>query len=115
MKNTLTRLLRDTRGQDLVEYALLGAGISLVAAVVLSNTGATLQLEYSAINDQVHITGNAAAYSTGGTSTGTGSGTGTGTGAGTGTGTGDTGGGSTGGTGNGNGNGNGNGGGNGNG
>ena len=90
---TIRRFLRETLGQDLVEYALLGAGISLVAIVVIRGIGGGVVGALQTVDGEIEISGTA--------STPTGGGGGS-----TGGGGGSTGGGSTG---NGNGNGNGNG------
>jgi Flp pilus assembly pilin Flp len=39
MRSLITRVLREESGQDLIEYALLTAFISLVATVFISSTG----------------------------------------------------------------------------
>jgi Flp pilus assembly pilin Flp len=47
----LTNFLRDDRGQDLVEYALLGAFISIVSIAVLKTLGPVVSKVYSRIQD----------------------------------------------------------------
>ena len=53
MKNLLTKFVKDTEGQDLIEYALLAAtiAIALVAAMTLVKTA--LSSEFSTIASSV--------------------------------------------------------------
>jgi Flp pilus assembly pilin Flp len=39
MKNLLVRFVREEEGQDVVEYALLGAFISIVAIITITEVG----------------------------------------------------------------------------
>ncbi len=39
MKNLLKRLMQEEAGQDVIEYALLGAGISIVAIAAIAAIG----------------------------------------------------------------------------
>jgi Flp pilus assembly pilin Flp len=39
---TLKRLIKDSEGQDLIEYALLVGLISIVAALAVTSVGATI-------------------------------------------------------------------------
>jgi Flp pilus assembly pilin Flp len=42
----LTRLIREDKGQDMVEYALLAAFISIVAIVTIRNIGPLVDAVY---------------------------------------------------------------------
>jgi Flp pilus assembly pilin Flp len=53
MKALLTRLLRDEQGQDIIEYALLGAGISIVAIPTVPGIGTAVNAIYVRINTAV--------------------------------------------------------------
>jgi Flp pilus assembly pilin Flp len=57
VKNLMTRFVREEAGQDVVEYALLAAFISIVAATIFSNIGGDLKLIFGAVKSQ---TGTAA-------------------------------------------------------
>ena len=47
----LKRLLRDEKGQDMVEYALLAAFISIVAIVVIKAIGPLVNTIYQNVED----------------------------------------------------------------
>jgi Flp pilus assembly pilin Flp len=47
MKNLFVRFVREEEGQDIIEYALLAAFISVVAWLVLQNIGQDVQVMYS--------------------------------------------------------------------
>jgi Flp pilus assembly pilin Flp len=49
MKNLLKRLLSEDRGQDVIEYALLAAGISIIVIPVAPQIGAEVLQAYNAI------------------------------------------------------------------
>jgi Flp pilus assembly pilin Flp len=49
MKNLLKRLLSEDRGQDVIEYALLAAGISIIVIPVAPQIGAQVLEAYNAI------------------------------------------------------------------
>jgi pilus assembly protein Flp/PilA len=53
MKNLLKRLLSEDRGQDVIEYALLAAGISVAVVPVVPTIGTTLIGIYSGISGQL--------------------------------------------------------------
>ena len=57
MKNLILRFVREEEGQDIIEYALLAAFISIVAATVINNIGTDVLGIYSAVKTQ---TGSAA-------------------------------------------------------
>ena len=49
----LLTLVRDDRGQDLIEYALLAGFVSLIVVAVVTNLGVTVNGIYSGIDTQV--------------------------------------------------------------
>lgn len=51
MKNLLGRLLRDEGGQDMIEYALLGGLISIVAIATIKLLSALIDPIYVKIKD----------------------------------------------------------------
>jgi pilus assembly protein Flp/PilA len=53
MRQLITRVLHDDRGQDLIEYALLAGFISLVAVLAITNVGIAVNGVYNSINTQV--------------------------------------------------------------
>lgn len=53
MMNLLTRFVREDKGQDLIEYALLAGFISLVAVVAITNVGTGVNGVYNNIDTQV--------------------------------------------------------------
>jgi Flp pilus assembly pilin Flp len=57
MKNLIQRFIREEDGQDIIEYALLAAFISIVAATVINTIGTDILNIYSAVKVQ---TGTAA-------------------------------------------------------
>ena len=50
MKNLLVRFVREEEGQDIIEYALLGAFISIVATVAITAIGTDVNAIYEGIN-----------------------------------------------------------------
>lgn len=46
MKNLLKRLMTEDRGQDVIEYALLAAGISIAAVPIIPNIGTAVSTLY---------------------------------------------------------------------
>ena len=57
MKNLMLRFVREEEGQDIIEYALLAAFISIVAATVINTIGTDVITIYSSVKSQ---TGSAA-------------------------------------------------------
>ena len=53
MKALLTRLVREEKGQDVIEYALLAAAISVVAIPTVPTIGSQVNNAYSTINTKV--------------------------------------------------------------
>jgi Flp pilus assembly pilin Flp len=54
MKNLLKRLLSEDRGQDVIEYALLAAALSVVAIPTVPQAGTFLGTVYTFIQGQVN-------------------------------------------------------------
>ncbi len=55
MTNLLRRLVRDESGQDIIEYALLAAGISVLIIPIANLIGPALTRAYQTINSQVGL------------------------------------------------------------
>lgn len=53
MKALLGRLIREEKGQDVIEYALLAAGISVVAVPTVPAIGTAVNSAYVDINTKV--------------------------------------------------------------
>jgi len=53
MKTLLSRLVREEKGQDVIEYALLAAAISVVAIPTVPSIGSAVNNAYSDINTKV--------------------------------------------------------------
>lgn len=53
MVNFLRKLVRDESGQDIIEYALLAAGIAVLLVPIVPQIGATLQSVYQRVNAAV--------------------------------------------------------------
>jgi Flp pilus assembly pilin Flp len=49
MKNLLMKLVREDRGQDVIEYVLLAAGISIVAIITIPLIGDEVVLRYEEV------------------------------------------------------------------
>ena len=52
MKNLLVRFVREEEGQDIIEYALLAAFISIVAATIINTIGTDVTKIYSNVKVQ---------------------------------------------------------------
>lgn len=52
-RNLLTRLATDDRGQDLIEYALLGAFVSLMGIMGASMLGTALNAWYDGVASNI--------------------------------------------------------------
>lgn len=50
MKNLLMRLVNETEGQDLIEYALLAALIAIAAIVAMQNLGSQINSKFSSVS-----------------------------------------------------------------
>ena len=53
MRNLVGRLLRENRGQDLIEYALLAGFIALSSVAMITNIGTGVNAVYTAVNTDV--------------------------------------------------------------
>lgn len=53
MKTLLKNLIRDDRGQDVIEYALLAAGISIIVIPTVPAIGTTVDAVYARISGAV--------------------------------------------------------------
>ena len=53
MKNLLSRLIHEDEGQDLIEYALLAAFLSLVAAGGATLVGTSLNTWYTSLSGTI--------------------------------------------------------------
>jgi pilus assembly protein Flp/PilA len=58
--NGMCALLRDDAGQDLLEYAMLVALISLVAVVAVTNSGKAINSIFSSVASQLQNAAQAA-------------------------------------------------------
>jgi len=52
VKHLITRFVREEEGQDVVEYALLAAFISIVAATLISNIGTDIKGIFTNVKTQ---------------------------------------------------------------
>ena len=59
MKNLLRRLAREDDGQDLIEYALLAAFISLAAVAAITQLGTAINNIYTKISSTLDSAGSA--------------------------------------------------------
>ena len=57
---SLSALVQDEAGQDLIEYALLATFVALVAILGATALGASLNNWYSAVGDQVNVNAGSA-------------------------------------------------------
>jgi Flp pilus assembly pilin Flp len=53
MRQQLVRLMRDDRGQDVIEYALLAAFISVMAIVLIGQIGTGVNTMYNTVQTAV--------------------------------------------------------------
>ena len=53
MKQLIARFVKEEEGQDLIEYALLAALISVLAFAMISTIGTGVNVIYSQVNTQV--------------------------------------------------------------
>ena len=56
MKNLIQRFIREEEGQDIIEYALLAAFISVVAIVAIIAIGTRVNNIYTGVSSQVNRT-----------------------------------------------------------
>lgn len=52
-KNLFIRLVRDEQGQDMIEYALLAAFISIIAVAAITTIGTGVNTIYGRVNTSV--------------------------------------------------------------
>jgi pilus assembly protein Flp/PilA len=52
MKQLITRFIREEEGQDVIEYALLAAFISIVAATIIQTIGTDVTTIYTNVKTQ---------------------------------------------------------------
>ena len=55
MKNLLKKLVVEEQGQDVIEYALLAAAISVIAIPVVPGIGTAILARYNGISTQVGL------------------------------------------------------------
>ena len=60
MQRLLRQLIRDDSGQDLIEYALLAAFISIASVAMITSIGTGVNSVYTATNTQVKAAATAA-------------------------------------------------------
>jgi pilus assembly protein Flp/PilA len=58
MKTMLVRLVRDDQGQDLIEYALLAAFISLAAVLAIQQLGTAVNNVYTKVSSTLNTAGS---------------------------------------------------------
>ena len=51
MKNLIARFIREDKGQDVIEYALLGAFISVVAGALIVSVGGDVVTMFTTISN----------------------------------------------------------------
>jgi Flp pilus assembly pilin Flp len=52
VKNLIVRFAREDEGQDMIEYALLAAFVSIIAATIIKSIGPDLTTIYNAVKTQ---------------------------------------------------------------
>ena len=53
MKRMWARFIRQDEGQDLIEYGLLAAFISIIAIVAITSVGSSLQTTYTSFSSTI--------------------------------------------------------------
>lgn len=53
MKNLLTRLIREQDGQDVIEYVLIAAAISVIVIPIVPTIGTSVKNAWSGVQTQV--------------------------------------------------------------
>ena len=53
MKNLIQRFIREEDGQDIIEYALLAAFISICAVVILGQIAPNIQSRYTQVSQAI--------------------------------------------------------------
>ena len=59
LKNVFARLVKDEQGQDMIEYALLAAFISIVAVAAIQSIGTDVNTIYKNVDTQTTAAGTA--------------------------------------------------------
>ena len=54
MKNLIQRFIREEEGQDVIEYALLAAFISIVAALLIQSVGTNVSSIFTKVQTQTN-------------------------------------------------------------
>jgi pilus assembly protein Flp/PilA len=57
MKNLIVRFVREDEGQDLIEYALLAAFISLAAVLAIQQLGTAVNNVYTKVSSTLNTAG----------------------------------------------------------
>jgi Flp pilus assembly pilin Flp len=52
VKNLIVRFVREDEGQDIIEYALLAAFVSIIAATIIQSIGGDLTSIFTAVQKQ---------------------------------------------------------------
>jgi pilus assembly protein Flp/PilA len=55
VKHLITRFVREDAGQDVIEYALLAAFVSIVAATIISSIGGDLPTIFTKVKTQTGL------------------------------------------------------------
>ena len=55
MKHLITRFVREEEGQDIIEYALLAAFVSIIAATVIKTIGSDVLTIYQNVKTQTGL------------------------------------------------------------
>ncbi len=55
LRRTVLRLIRDFRGQDMIEYALMAAAVAVGAAAVLPNATTSIGIVFSKIGSVLSL------------------------------------------------------------
>jgi pilus assembly protein Flp/PilA len=53
MRNLFTHVIRDEKGQDLIEYALLASLISVASIFAITVVGTSLQAHFTTVADAI--------------------------------------------------------------
>ena len=53
MKALINRFVREDEGQDIIEYALLAAFISIIAIAVIGQIGTAVNTQYSTVKQAI--------------------------------------------------------------
>jgi Flp pilus assembly pilin Flp len=53
--NLLNRLMREEEGQDIIEYVLIAAAISVIAIPIIPGIGTAINARWNGVNTQVGL------------------------------------------------------------